>query len=156
MAGKTRRRTPEDRRLFPAKDTGREGERKGQTPKTTKKSDGAAKQHKGQTSNTSVRTYGTSDTTRPVHRVVSTRKKSVMFTLDAPSGVSVSVAGGFNDWKPEAMTKGSDGLWRITVQLAQGTYEYRFLVDTEWREDPSNPRKTQNTFGGYNSICEVL
>jgi hypothetical protein len=156
MVGKPRKRTPEEIRLIPAKVTGREGERKRQTTKKTRKPGGAVKQHKRQTSNKSVRTHGTSDTTRPVHRVVSTRKKSVMFTLDAPSGVDVSVAGSFNDWQPQAMTKGSDGLWRITVQLAQGTYEYKFRVDSEWREDPTNPRKTLNEFGGYNSICEVL
>lgn len=79
-----------------------------------------------------------------------------MFTLDAPAGLQASVAGSFNDWKPQTMLKGADGLWRITVQLASGTYEYRFFVDGVWREDPSNPRKTQNDLGGYNSICDVL
>ncbi len=53
------------------------------------------------------------------------------------------------------MTKGADGLWRITVQLAQGTYEYRFLVDEKWRDDPNNSRKNPNMLGGYNSICTV-
>ncbi len=156
MAGKTRKRTPEEIRLIPVKGTGGTGGRpQRQTPRKTRKPGGPGTQNKRSASNESVRT-GISGTTRPVHRVASTRKKSVMFTLDAPSGVDVSVAGSFNDWKPQAMTKGSDGLWRITVQLAQGTYEYRFLVDTDWREDPINPRKTQNTFGGYNSICDVL
>jgi 1,4-alpha-glucan branching enzyme len=79
-----------------------------------------------------------------------------MFTLDAPSGLDVSVVGSFNDWEPQAMTKGPDGLWRITVQVTQGTYEYRFLVDADWREDPNNPRKTPNKCGGYDSICDVL
>jgi 1,4-alpha-glucan branching enzyme len=65
-----------------------------------------------------------------------------MFTLDAPSGLDVSVVGSFNDWEPQAMT--------------QGTYEYRFLVDADWREDPNNPRKTPNKCGGYDSICDVL
>jgi hypothetical protein len=157
MADKTRKRTPEEIRLIPVKGTGPSGGRQQrQEPKKTKKSGGPVKQHKRQTSNKSVKTHRTSDTTRPVHRVASTRKKSVMFTLDAPSGLDVSVAGSFNDWKPQAMTKGPDGLWRITVQLAQGTYEYRFLVDADWREDPNNPRKTQNDFGGYDSICDVL
>lgn len=79
-----------------------------------------------------------------------------MFTFETPSGLAVSIAGGFNDWKPQAMTKGPDGLWRITVQLGQGMYEYRFLVDAEWREDPNNARRTQNNLGGYNSVCDVL
>ena len=157
MAGKTRKRTPEEIRLIPTKVTGRAGGRQQrQTPKKTKKSGVAAKQSKRSTSKRSARAQGTSRTTRPVHRVASTTKKSVMFTLDAPSGLDVSLAGSFNDWEPQAMTKGPDGLWRITVQLVQGTYEYRFLVDAAWREDPNNPRKTQNKLGGYNSICGVL
>lgn len=79
-----------------------------------------------------------------------------MFTLDAPAAVEASVAGSFSDWMPQTMMKGTDGLWRITVQLARGTYEYKFRVDGVWREDPNNPRKTQNNLGGCNSICAVL
>jgi len=157
LVGKTRKRTPEEIRTMPAKVTGREGRRQQrQIPKKTKKPGVAANQKKRSTSKRPVRTQGTARATRPGHRVTSTTKKSVMFTLDAPSGLDVSVAGSFNDWKPQAMTKGPGGLWRITVQLAHGTYEYRFLVDADYREDPNNPRKTQNEFGGYNSICNVL
>ena len=54
------------------------------------------------------------------------------------------------------MTKGPDGVWRITLQLAAGSYEYKFLVDTDWRDDPANPRKRPNEYGGYNSVCEVM
>ena len=157
MTGQTRKRTPEEIRLIPAKATGWARDRQQrQTPKKTKKSRGAVKPNKHSMPNRSVGKHGTSLSSRPVHRVASTRKKSVMFTLDAPSGLDVSVAGNFNDWKPQAMTKGPDGLWRITVQLAQGTYEYKFLVDADWREDPNNPRRTQNSLGAYNSICDVL
>jgi hypothetical protein len=41
------------------------------------------------------------------------------------------------------------------VNLGPGTYRYKFLVDTEWREDPANPRKEVNEYGGYNSIIDV-
>jgi hypothetical protein len=94
--------------------------------------------------------------TRATPRVTATAKKSVTFTLDAPSGWSVSIGGTFNNWEPQAMTKGPDARWRITLRLAPGTYEYKFLVDTEWREDPSNPRKRPNEHGGVNSICDVV
>ena len=79
-----------------------------------------------------------------------------MFSLEAPGGTDVAIAGSFNDWTQVAMTKGQDGLWRITIQLARGTYEYRFQVDTVWRQDPSNPRGRTNDVGGYDSICDVL
>lgn len=79
-----------------------------------------------------------------------------MFTLDAQSGLDVSLVSGFNNWIPQAMTQGRDTLWRLTVQLAPGTYEYRYLVDSVCREDPNNPRKVRNDFGGFDSICDVL
>jgi len=158
MAGTKRKRTPEEIRLIPAKGTGQTGRRQQRqtTPKKTKRPGAGAKQNDRSMSNISLRTQGASGSARPEFRVASTTKKSVMFTLEAPAGLEVSVAGSFNDWKPQAMTKGSDGLWRITVQLAHGTYEYKFLVDGDWREDPNNPRRTQNELGGYNSICNVL
>lgn len=81
--------------------------------------------------------------------------KSVIFTLDAPYGWDVALAGNFNNWEPRAMIKDTDGLWRLSVNLSPGTYQYRFLVDTEWREDPANPNKTTNEYGGYNSVIEV-
>lgn len=79
-----------------------------------------------------------------------------MFSLTAPAAVEVSVAGDFNDWESQAMVKGPDGVWRITVQLSSGTHVYRFLVDGEWMQDPNNPRRQANDMGGYDSVCNVL
>ena len=88
--------------------------------------------------------------------VASTTKKSATFALEAPSVQQVSIAGSFNNWEPQAMTKDRGETWRITIQLMPGTYEYKFLVDGQWRDDSNNPRKRPNEFGGYNSICEVM
>jgi 1,4-alpha-glucan branching enzyme len=107
-------------------------------------------------SHTRARAQEAARTTRLRPRVISTRHKSVTFTLDAPSAWTVSIAGTFNNWEPQALAKGSDGVWRIPLQLAPGTYEYRFLVDAEWRDDPNNPRKRPNEYGGNNSVCEVM
>ena len=93
---------------------------------------------------------------RAKHRVVSTTKKSVKFSLDAPTGLNVAVSGSFNSWVPQAMTKGPDGLWAITLHLVPGAYLYRFLVDAEWQDDPSNLRKTVDLMHGFCSVCEVL
>lgn len=86
----------------------------------------------------------------------STTRKSATFALDAPEVQQVSIAGSFNNWEPQVMSKDRGDTWRITIQLLPGTYEYKFLVDGEWRDDANNPRKRPNEFGGYNSICEVL
>ncbi len=79
-----------------------------------------------------------------------------MFSLTLPDGKSAAIAGAFNNWEPQAMVHGLDGIWRITVQLAHGTYEYRFLADGEWMQDPNNPRRQLNDMGGYDSVCNVL
>ncbi|MEW5702073.1 MAG: glycogen-binding domain-containing protein, partial [Candidatus Zixiibacteriota bacterium] len=65
-------------------------------------------------------------------------------------------AGTFNNWEPQAMAQKPDGRWSLALPLAAGTYEYQFLVDTEWRPDPNNPGKRSNRYGGFNSICEVM
>jgi 1,4-alpha-glucan branching enzyme len=79
-----------------------------------------------------------------------------MFSLASPDSKSVASAGAFNNWEPEAMLRGPDGVWRITVQLAHGTYEYRFLADGVWMQDANNPRRQANDLGGYDSVCNVL
>jgi 1,4-alpha-glucan branching enzyme len=68
----------------------------------------------------------------------------------------VAVSGSFNSWVPQAMTKGKDGLWSVTLQLVPGFYPYRFLVDTERTDDPNNSRKTLDPLQGFCSMCEVL
>lgn len=79
-----------------------------------------------------------------------------MFSIAAPDSHKVAIAGAFNNWEPEPMVRGVDGVWRITVQLAHGTYEYRFLVDDIWMQDANNPRRQANDLGGYDSVCSVL
>jgi hypothetical protein len=39
--------------------------------------------------------------------------------------------------------------------LAPGTYQYRYIVDGVWQEDPSNPEQVSNFSGGFNSILHV-
>ncbi len=152
-----RKRTPEEIRLIPAKGSDRTGDRKQRhSPAKPRKPGGTVKQNKRPGAKPPARSQAAVDASRPVYRVASTTKKSVMFTLDAPLGRDVAIAGSFNNWEPQAMTRGPDGLWRATIQMVHGTYEYKFLVDAEWREDPNNGRKTPNESGGYNSVCDVL
>jgi hypothetical protein len=48
-----------------------------------------------------------------------------------------------------------NGTWSCTVQLSPGTYEYRFIVDGQWVDDPLSPRYVHNPFGGTNCVLEV-
>jgi chromosome partitioning protein len=73
----------------------------------------------------------------------------------------VRIAGDFNGWIPDKgvrsliESEGSERVWTKILQLPPGTYEYRYVVDGEWREDPQNPELAAGSAGGRNSILVV-
>jgi 1,4-alpha-glucan branching enzyme len=81
----------------------------------------------------------------------------VEFTVDFPDAKEVYLAGEFNHWDPTAtpMDRGKDGIWRTTVELTPGTYQYKYVVDGNWIEDPGNPETTDDGQGGVNSVLVV-
>ena len=68
----------------------------------------------------------------------------------------VILTGSFNRWDEELfkMHKTEDG-WVIALEIKPGEYEYKFIVDGQWIEDPSNPSKRKNEYDGYNSVINV-
>ncbi len=68
----------------------------------------------------------------------------------------VIVSGTFNRWDEELfrMYKIENG-WEIILKLKPDDYEYRFIVDGHWMEDPTNPDKVVNEYGEYNSHLGV-
>ncbi|ADI15790.1 alpha amylase catalytic region [Truepera radiovictrix DSM 17093] len=52
----------------------------------------------------------------------------VEFTLFAPYNEEAALIAEFTDWEPLAMTRGEDGVFRVQVPLADGTYRYKFRV----------------------------
>jgi 1,4-alpha-glucan branching enzyme len=87
----------------------------------------------------------------------STAAVPVTFELTAPDAAEVFVAGVFNAWDPRAnqLTKGADGVFRTTMDIAPGSYEYKFVVDGTWVEDPANPDTVADPYGGKNSVLTV-
>ncbi len=81
----------------------------------------------------------------------------VLVTLDKPEAKAVFIAGSFNAWSPDAdvMTLADDGLWAVTLELEPGEYEYKFVVDGTWIEDPANPEFISDPYGGKNSVLTV-
>jgi 1,4-alpha-glucan branching enzyme len=79
------------------------------------------------------------------------------FTIKAPAALRVLLAGDFTLWQANAipMKKGADGLWHTEVELAPGTYHYRFIVDGEWQNDPECTLHVPNVYGTTNSVREV-
>ena len=83
-----------------------------------------------------------------------TGSPSQFFTFQAPTSRQVALAGDFNNWDTNAapMHKGNDGVWRLSVPLAPGRYEYRFYADGVWRDDPSAQQRTANSLGTENCV----
>jgi chromosome partitioning protein len=84
-------------------------------------------------------------------------QRKVVLRLFGYEGRKVQLAGDFNDWIPDngVITRQVDGVVEKIVMLMPGTYQYRYVVDGEWQEDPSNPEVVENFSGGYNSILNV-
>ena len=76
-----------------------------------------------------------------------------------PGAQSVHVVGSFNDWRPGSIALedlDQDGVWRATVVLPAGAYEYMFVVDGErWVPDHLAERLVADDFGRENSIIIV-
>lgn len=73
---------------------------------------------------------------------------------------SVLLVGSFNDWQTDGekkieLTKESDHIWSVTKTLSNGTYMYKFVVDENWMTDPLNNNKTDDGYGGKNSVVVV-
>ncbi len=80
----------------------------------------------------------------------------VTFQHAAPGAKSVFLAGEFNSWSDSASPMaGQDGAWSLTLDLAPGDYQYKFVVDGQWTQDKTNPEAAEDGFGGKNSVAKV-
>ncbi|GAA4275480.1 glycogen-binding domain-containing protein [Aquimarina mytili] len=82
---------------------------------------------------------------------------NITFTLNGYTEArKVVLSGSFNKWNEELfrMTKSED-CWTITLKIKPGEYEYKFIVDGDWIEDPDNPLKKRNEFNQYNSFIDI-
>jgi hypothetical protein len=69
----------------------------------------------------------------------------------------VNVAGNFNNWRPDAtpLKNTGDKEWVVRLMLRSGQYEYRFVVDGRWSEDPGASQRVANPYGDFNSVLVV-
>ena len=85
------------------------------------------------------------------------KESEVLFSLFAPEAKEVYLVGDFNHWQlsNEYRMQLEEGNWRKNLRLNPGRYQYRFVVDGNWIEDPNNPNKEINPYGQMNSCLEV-
>ncbi len=86
------------------------------------------------------------------------------FRTHAPEAKEAFLAGSFNEWNPKAipMRANDGGDWTVTLQLAPGRYEYKYVLDGEWRCQEACegshlgcPHCTPNDFGTRNCVLEI-
>ena len=87
------------------------------------------------------------------------KTERVVLTVQADPGSTVYLAGSFNDWNPNGLLmqdKDGNGLYSVSVTLAPGIYEYKFVINGIWTLDPDPDRDwTQNGLGTLNSVLRV-
>jgi 1,4-alpha-glucan branching enzyme len=83
--------------------------------------------------------------------------KKVQFEFPAPEAKEVYLVGNFNNWDANAkpMKKDKNGIWKAALSLKPGRYEYRFLVDGNWENDPGCSCCVPNEFGSQNCVRVV-
>jgi 1,4-alpha-glucan branching enzyme len=93
----------------------------------------------------------------------------VTFRFEAPSARVVQLAGNWpaNDWLRGQAQTGSflvgemkdedgDGIWERVEPMPPGRYQYKFVVDrVNWKQDPNNPNRIDDGYGGFNSLLDV-
>jgi hypothetical protein len=81
----------------------------------------------------------------------------VRFEFLASDAHEVFLVGSFNKWSPRAtpLTRTGKVRWVKELSLPPGRYEYRFLVDGQWKEDPKIGDYMPNPVGGFNSVRQV-
>lgn len=85
--------------------------------------------------------------------------KSVEIVFHAPEASNVAVAGDFNDWDTSRtrMRRDHSGVWRITLELRPGLYQYNFFIDgRQWADTSAGSGLSINDgFGGNNAMLYV-
>jgi len=86
------------------------------------------------------------------------KRKKVNFYIEAANATEVALTGTFNNWNPakHPMKKDRNGIWNKTLMLPVGQYEYKFLIDGEWKQDPLNDQTYLNSFGTLNNVINLL
>jgi 1,4-alpha-glucan branching enzyme len=85
------------------------------------------------------------------------KRRKVTFSLTSSDAKEVILMGDFNQWNPKVhpMKKNKNGTWEKVTYLFPGTYEYRFMVDGQWENDPNNNQTRTNRFGTKNNFIVV-
>ncbi len=81
-----------------------------------------------------------------------------LFVQPMDIGEDVRIAGSFNAWNPalSKLTLNENlGIYELFCKLPAGSYEYKLVVDGQWKLDEHNPTSIRNGIGSQNNIVRV-
>lgn len=88
--------------------------------------------------------------------------RSHTFTVTAPRAKEAFIAGSFNAWKGQPMTRARSGEWSASIELKPGRYEFKFIIDGQWccESGCEGPHEgclkcVPNSFGTMNRVLEI-
>lgn len=88
---------------------------------------------------------------------ITARVRRVRFRVRLEGASEVVVTGEFTNWSRVGVRLNSapNNEWRGFLHLPPGEYQYRLIVDGEWRDNPDAPRRVANPFGSENCVLTV-
>ncbi len=80
--------------------------------------------------------------------------RKIQFDFSASESEAVYLVGDFNNWDSQAtpLKRDKKGIWKASINLKPGRYEYRFLVDGHWENDASCYGCVPNNLGSMNCV----
>jgi hypothetical protein len=75
--------------------------------------------------------------------IIYQHKKKHTFKYNANESSDVYITGTFNNWEKIKMTN-ENNIWKYDIDLDEGTYEYKFIINDEWKHDEKQPIITNN------------
>jgi predicted esterase len=85
-------------------------------------------------------------------------KEGFLFSYYSPGAKEIFLAGDFNGWKRRKtpLIKGGDDVWRVVLGLKPNrSYDYKYIVDGNWVNDPNNRDLNPDVAGGANSVIFI-
>jgi hypothetical protein len=101
--------------------------------------------------------WPTATTPKTAVKPAASQTVKVTFVPLEPGAKHVFLCGEFNGWASDAtpMQRDDAGHWETTLALAPGRYEYKFIVDGNWKHDPLAHVNVWNRNGTLNSVAQV-
>jgi len=88
--------------------------------------------------------------------MIASEKEPVTFSIPNKGYKSVKFKGEFNAWNPNtAVATLKNGVWSVTIDIAEGEYQYCVVIDGVDQPDPTNPATISNGMGGTNNLIAV-